>query len=183
MELGAIGQWYRHRERQDVRKATQTSTQIELQPWAAAYTSIFSGVALAATGSLLYHKSESSTSPPRATTERMLCSPMSPRTCCMIITSCPIFVLSTSVRVHVRKWTCLKTALTVPKYPLQANTEAIDLIAPLVSNLMSMVLRKRLHLAQKMFEFSGTETRFLWLIRSPRSRQVRRYERRGNPED
>ena len=60
----------------------------------------------------------------------------------MIVTS-PISVLSTSqVRVHVQKWACLETALAIPEYPLKAKAEAIDLIVPLVSDLMSMVLRK-----------------------------------------
>jgi hypothetical protein len=158
----------------------QTSTQIEPQH----YTSIHTGVALlAVAGGPLYQKFESSTS--QITIERILCSPVSFRNCCVIVTSCPIFVLSTGVRVRIQeqKRTFLETTPTVPKYSLKAEAEAIDLIVPLVSTLMSMVLCKRLHLVQKMSEFRGTETQFLRIIRSPRSRQVQRYKHRGNPKD
>jgi hypothetical protein len=65
----------------------------------------------------------------------------------------------------------------IPKHILQPKAEAIDLIVPLVPNLVSMVKFKRFDLAQKVIERLWTKNRKFWLIRAPRTRQVRRHKR------
>jgi len=63
-------------------------------------------------------------------------------------------------------------ARLVPKNPLKAEAETVNLLIPLIPDLMPMVQLERLDLTQKMFECLSAVTRQLWLVRPLRARQV-----------
>jgi hypothetical protein len=94
-------------------------------------------------------------------------SPASAQPCTGIYIPYALF----SARI-VPVWADREASGMISEKPLQAEAEAIDLLVPLISDLVSVVQHKRLDLTQKMVERLGTEKRNLWLVRTFRAGQV-----------